>query len=82
MFATNGVIRGAGDTLYSMLNTVLALWIIRVPMAMVLSKHFGTDGIWWSVPAGWTAGFCAAFIYYRSGRWRRKVVVRQAPKIY
>ena len=76
MFATNGVIRGAGDTTYSMLNTILALWLVRVPVATLLSRRFGTDGIWWSMPAGWAAGFLAAYVYYRSGRWKRKTIVR------
>ena len=76
MFTTNGVIRGAGDTTYSMLNTILALWLVRVPVATLLSRRFGTDGIWWSMPAGWAAGFLAAYVYYRSGRWKRKTIVR------
>ncbi len=77
MFTTNGVIRGAGDTTYSMLNTILALWLVRVPAATLLSRHFGTDGIWWSMPAGWAAGFGAAYLYYRSGRWKRRVIIRK-----
>jgi putative MATE family efflux protein len=77
MFTTNGVIRGAGDTTYSMLNTILALWLVRVPAATLLSRHFGTDGIWWSMPAGWAAGFGAAYLYYRSGRWKKRVIIRK-----
>ena len=43
----------------------------------LLSRHFGTDGIWWSMPAGWAAGFGAAYLYYRSGRWKKRVIIRK-----
>jgi putative MATE family efflux protein len=77
MFTFNGLMRGAGDTLIPMFITVLSLWLIRIPIAAVLSKTIGEHGIWWSVPAAWTVGAIFSFLYYRTGRWKRAVLVNR-----
>jgi len=76
MFIYNGVMRGAGDTLVPMFITILSLWLIRIPMAWFLSRVIGVEGIWWSIPAGWIVGLALSFIYYKSGRWKTKAVVK------
>jgi putative MATE family efflux protein len=77
MFVVNGVLRGAGEALVPLLNTILALWIVRIPCAMLLSSRAGAAGIWWAMPAGWTAGCAAALIYYASGRWKDRGPARR-----
>ncbi len=74
MLVLNGMTRGAGATLIPMLITTLSLWIIRIPIAYFLADKFGASGIWWSIPIGWSAGFVGAFIYYKSGYWKRHTV--------
>ncbi|MBN1598690.1 MAG: MATE family efflux transporter [Bacteroidales bacterium] len=97
MFSLNGVLRGAGDTIVPMFITLFSLWIIRVPLAAVLSGNFneylhnnglninlpelfsGTlqeVGIWWAIPIGWLTGAIFSFIYYLTGNWRKKVIVK------
>ena len=76
MFIYNGVMRGAGDTLIPMFISLLSLWFIRIPMAWFLSGEIGASGIWWSIPAGWVIGLSLSFSYYKSGRWKRKAVVK------
>jgi putative MATE family efflux protein len=71
MFVYNGVTRGAGATIVPMLITTLSLWVIRVPLAYLLSHYFGTAGIWWSIPIAWTAGCIGAVLYYNSGLWKK-----------
>ncbi len=71
MFVFNGVTRGAGATLVPMLITTLSLWIIRIPLAYILSDMFGVTGIWWSIPIGWSVGCVGAIIYYNSGLWKK-----------
>ncbi|KAF5028087.1 Multidrug export protein MepA [bioreactor metagenome] len=71
MFVVNGVTRGAGATFVPMLITTLSLWIIRIPLAYILSDYFGAKGIWWSIPAGWTIGCIGAILYYNSGLWKK-----------
>ncbi len=74
MFVFNGVTRGAGATFVPMLTTTLSLWVVRIPLAYTLSKHFGTTGIWWSIPIAWSVGLAGAYLYYQSGIWKRHAV--------
>ncbi|MBP7094825.1 MAG: MATE family efflux transporter [Spirochaetia bacterium] len=80
MFINNGVMRGAGDAFIPMINTLLALWAVRIPAAIILSKYLGPDGIWLSVPAGWAVGAAFSTWYYSTGRWKTKAVVRRKPE--
>ena len=83
MFINNGLLRGAGDAFIPMISTILALWVVRVPSAMLFAGPLGlgTDGIWWSIPAGWLVGAAFTTLYYRGGRWKNKVLVRPLPDL-
>ncbi len=76
MFVIHGILRGAGDTLIPMFITLFSLWIIRIPFALFLSKHFGVNGIWWAIPIGWSMGLIGSLVYYFTGRWKKKSVVQ------
>jgi putative MATE family efflux protein len=89
MFAFGGVMRGAGDTLIPMFLTLISLWLIRIPAAVLLSKEtveifglslrgagMGEAGIWWSIPTGWAFGMILSYIYFRTGKWKTKTVVK------
>jgi putative MATE family efflux protein len=68
-----GGLRGAGDTRYPMLTTTASMWLLRLPVAWVLTKVLG-----WGLPGAY-AGFIigstlealAIYIRYRSGGWLR-----------
>ncbi|MBN1952860.1 MAG: MATE family efflux transporter [Bacteroidales bacterium] len=42
MFSLNGMLRGAGDTIVPMFITLLSLWIIRIPLASLLSGRLNS----------------------------------------
>ena len=75
MFIVAGVMRGAGDTLIPMFISLIALWFIRIPAAWFLSRNIGEIGIWWAIPIGWFVGLTLSYIYYKTGNWKRKVIV-------
>ncbi len=75
MFTISGVMRGAGDTLIPMFFSLISLWLIRIPGAWILSRHFGEAGIWWSMPLGWAVGLTLAYIYYLTGNWKKKAIL-------
>ena len=79
MFATSGVLRGAGATVVPMITTILSLWVIRLPGAYLLSGEIGYVGIWWAIPLGWVMGLLMAYGYYLTGSWKNKVVVSNRP---
>ncbi|MBI5396316.1 MAG: MATE family efflux transporter [Verrucomicrobia bacterium] len=75
MFVSNGVINGAGQTLVTTLVTLLALWFVRVPLAVFLSHQFHrVEAVWIAVAAGFAVGMIASLGYYYSGRWKRAVI--------
>lgn len=77
MFVTTGVLRGAGDTMVPMFISILSLWLIRVPIAKLLSVKIGQSGIWWSVGIAWTAGFVLTMVYYATGKWKEKIAINR-----
>ena len=40
----NGALRGAGDTLFPMITSLVCLWLIRIPLAYYLSSWLGRNG--------------------------------------
>ena len=76
MFKINGVLRGAGDTLIPMFISLFSLWVIRIPFAWVVSDRIGETGIWWAIPAGGLIGLILYYLYYLTGKWKNKVVIK------
>lgn len=76
MFIVGGVMRGAGDTFIPMLITFFALWIVRIPVGYFLSEKMGYHGIWWCIPIAWVVGLGFSYLYYLTGRWKKKAIVR------
>jgi putative MATE family efflux protein len=81
MFIVGGVMRGAGDTLIPMFVTLFSLWVIRIPLAIVLSRSMGETGIWWAIPIGWLTGMFFSYLYYLTGNWKSNAVVRHPKTI-
>ncbi|GAW93723.1 MATE family efflux transporter [Calderihabitans maritimus] len=82
-FALQGVIRGAGDTLPSLIFSLIALWGIRVPGAALLSRlpALGVRGVWLAMAVSPVVGLLLHWGYYATGRWKTKVAVKQGPGI-
>jgi putative MATE family efflux protein len=78
MFSFTGFLRGAGATLVPMISTFTALYLIRIPAATLLSRMIGVNGIWWAEPMGTFVGMLILLWYFRSGKWKGKVVIRKA----
>ena len=71
----NGVFNGAGFTKASMMLSVFSLWIIRFPLAYILSHKtgLGPAGIYWSFPISNLIAAVTGFIYYKMGYWKRRL---------
>lgn len=76
MFTSNAVMRGAGDTLIPMIITFIALIIVRLPAAYYFGVFWGEKGIWWSMPIAWAVGMALSLIYYSTGGWKTKTLVK------
>ncbi|MGQ9780130.1 MAG: MATE family efflux transporter [Bacillota bacterium] len=77
MFAINGLLRGAGDTFPTLVTSLISLWLVRLPLAAWLARGvgLGSRGIWIGMAVSPVTGLTMSYLYYRTGRWRRKIVV-------
>ncbi|MBI5092552.1 MAG: MATE family efflux transporter [Candidatus Hydrogenedentes bacterium] len=71
LFTSNGVINGSGHTLATTAITLIAFWIVRVPLAAYLSAHLGrVEGVWYAILVSIATGTTISLIYFLSGRWK------------
>lgn len=70
MMIFTGVIRGLGNTIVPMLIALFSLWIVKIPIAELLSGYFNEVGVWLSEPISWTVGVIISVAFYI--RLRRK----------
>ena len=71
MFCLNNARQGAGDSMFSMINAILSLILVRVPMVYYLANRFGPDYMYYGIGIGWVVGCTLSIVYYFSGRWKR-----------
>jgi Na+-driven multidrug efflux pump len=73
MFVSNGIVNGAGQTLVTMVFSLVSLWAVRVPLAAWLSRHtpLGMKGIWIAMAAGFVVTAGVSYLYYLTGRWKK-----------
>jgi Na+-driven multidrug efflux pump len=69
-------ISGAGDTLLPMLVSIVAIWVIQIPMAWYIPNHssLGVYGIRWAIVSSAVISAVAYTVYYRWGKWKHKEV--------
>ncbi len=70
-----GALRGAGDTRYILLVTVVGIWGARIPVAAA-SAWWGLSVayVWWAFLFDWIARMILLHFRSRSSRWERKHV--------
>lgn len=69
-----GAFRGAGDTMAAMMLAIFALWVLRFPIAFMLSYRttLGQTGLWWAFPISEAIAALIALVWFRTGRWKRQ----------
>ncbi len=72
---TDGILRGAGDIKIYMLANLINL-AIRVAVAQLCSPIWGIELIWYAVPMGWTANYLISYLWYRTGNWKRRNLLK------
>ncbi len=80
MFATNGIINGAGKTFTLMVFAFISLIIIRIPLSYIFSEHFGVAGIWMSMGFSCFVSATLSVTYYISKKWQKgsRIVISEA----
>ena len=69
----------AGATVYPMFVTLIALWVIELPLAYILSEPLGMGqfGIAWAITIASISRPFFHVPYFLSGRWMRAKVFSQ-----
>ncbi len=67
---SDGVLRGAGLMKEFMAATFTDL-ILRVGLAIALSKALGAVGVWCAWPIGWSIAMAMSVRFYRRGPWEK-----------
>lgn len=79
LFITNGVLMGAGYTVPPMIFSILSFWVFRIPLAWILSQYTSlrTTGIWLAITISFIFSAGISYLYYRFGRWEKKVAIKR-----
>jgi len=75
-----GSLRGAGDTRFIMGATMVGMWGVRVPMALIVALwlHLSVFYVWMAMIADWTVRMALLLWRYRSERWKAIRVIKTA----
>lgn len=77
MFTSNGLLRGAGDMKFFMASSMCNL-LARIVVAYTLAPRIGSIAIAWSIPIGWLVGASISFLRFKSGKWKKAEVLKEA----
>lgn len=69
-----GVVRANGAVLGPLVILLVAMFPVRLGLALGLRPWLGADALWWSFPAGSAATVAMAVWFYRRGGWRQGVL--------
>lgn len=79
----NGAFRGSGNTMISMILSILSLWVFQFPVAYVLSDRtsLAQAGIWWSYPIANVVAMLVALLWFSHGSWREKKLLDEVDQV-
>lgn len=71
MMVLSGGLRGAGDTRATLVITAAGLWLIRLPLALLLTGPLGLIGAWIAMGVDLNLRGLGMWLRFRSGNWAR-----------
>lgn len=76
--ALNGAFKGSGNTMISMILSIVSLWVLRFPLAYILSQHtrLTLTGIWISYPAANVIAAVITIVWFAKGTWKQKTITQ------
>ncbi|ACR79467.1 MAG: hypothetical protein PWQ27_1472 [Kosmotoga sp.] len=72
-FAFTGALRGLGDTRFPMIASMIAMWLVRIPVGFVLVKYFGMGlmGAWIGMMIDMILRMSLKVFRLLSGNWEK-----------
>lgn len=77
-FTLPNTLRAAGDVKYTMIVSLISMWVWRVAFSYVLGEwlHWGLLGIWAAMIIDWAVRGVFFLIRYKRGKWEQIKVIR------
>lgn len=75
-YVLNGTLRGVGAVMVSTVSGIIALWVVRVPLAYWMAYNWGKENLFFSYIVGWSVGILISGTYYLSKKWTSKQVLK------
>ncbi len=71
------VFRAAGDVKFSMITSIISMWICRVIFSYIIGEYLGIGvfGVWIAMIMDWCVRAICFIWRYRSGKWKDRQVV-------
>ncbi len=75
----NGLFRGSGNTMISMILSIVSLWVLRFPLAYILSNHtpLAEIGLWIAFPSANIIAAIIAIVWFMKGTWKQKQITEE-----
>ncbi len=76
---TNGAFIGSGNTHISMILSIISLWLLRFPLAYVLSRYTSLKeaGIWIAFPATNVLTAAITVLWFSRGTWKKRKITEE-----
>ena len=76
-FALPNILRAAGDVRFTMLTSLISMWVCRIAASYVLALWLNLQirGVWIAMTMDWLVRAVIFFGRYRSGKWEKNKVL-------
>lgn len=75
VFCMNGFYNGCGCTVFSMVNGLLATFLVRIPLVFLLGNMLGMFGVGLAAPLASFASIVLGYWYLSTGRWKQQGLI-------
>lgn len=75
--AVSGVFRGSGHNVEPMVGDLLRLWGLRLPLSYILSKFWGSTGIWWGMTLSNIIAAIVIYVLFTFGKWKVPIIKKE-----
>ena len=71
-------LKGAGDVKYTMVTTIIGMWLFRITLGYLLGivLKFGLVGVWLGMVIDWLIRGTLYYIRFKKGKWKHKTVIK------
>lgn len=78
-FALPNALRASGDAKFTMVTSLVSMWVFRVGMSYLLGASWGLNmgllGVWLAMFADWVVRACVFLIRFLQGGWKNHSVI-------